>query len=205
MFKTKITLEEALEMESRGEITLISSYKDSYYHPNASTWYKNYEILRRKHSKIPAEKFISYLRIDLYTEVFVDVDDETQEWFIIHGIKNNDYKNKVKDNIEYVYILTNPGYPDLVKIGLTENNVLGRVKSINATSTVHEWVAKFALPVEKGSAFRVEQQMHKYFADTRIDSDQGNEREFFRIDPLTAFDKLREIGAVFQVGNPIVY
>jgi hypothetical protein len=39
----------------------------------------------------------------------------------------------------------------------------------------------------------------------RVTSDQGNEREFFRLDPLTAFDKLREVGALFQAGNPIVY
>ncbi len=68
-----------------------------------------------------------------------------------------------------------------------------------------EWVPKFALPVEAGTALRVEQQLHKYFSDLRVNSDQGNEREFFKLDPLTAFDRLREMGALFQVGNPIVY
>ena len=88
---------------------------------------------------------------------------------------------------------------------MTERTVESRVKSINTTSTVTEWVPKFALAVSKGSAFKIEQQMHKLFTNLRINSDQGNEREFFKLDPLTAFDKLREIGALHQVGNPIVY
>jgi hypothetical protein len=127
------------------------------------------------------------------------------EWDFVYGLENIDFQDRIKDNIEYIYVLTNPGYPDLVKIGMTKYTVEGRVRSINRTSTVHEWVPKFALPVSKGNAFRVEQQVHKHFSDKRISSDHGNEREFFQIDPLTAFDKVREIGVLFQVGNPIIY
>ena len=119
-----------------------------------------------------------------------------------------DYINildKNKDNIEYIYILVNPGYPSLVKIGMTIKDVPSRVTSINATATVEEWVPKFALPVEKGTAFYVEQAVHNFFASLRVDSDLGSSREFFTLDPLTAFDKVREIGAVFAVGNPITY
>jgi len=46
---------------------------------------------------------------------------------------------------------------------------------------------------------------HKFFASSRISSDKGGSREFFKVDPLTAFDKVREVGALFMVGNPIVY
>ena len=98
--------------------------------------------------------------------------------------RENGILDSTKDDIEYIYVLTNPGYPDLVKIGMTERTVEGRVRSVNRTSTVHEWVPKFALPVSKGNAFRVEQQVHKYFSDKRISSDHGNEREFFQIHPL---------------------
>jgi hypothetical protein len=205
MYKTKITLEEALEMESRGEITLVSSYEYDTFHPNAPSWKQNYETLRKKFRNVSAEKLLSFLRADIHVEVSNKIDDGTYEWYLIRGIRNINIKDQIKNNIEYVYILTNPGYPDLVKIGMTERTVVGRVKGINATATVHEWVLKFALPVEAGTALRVEQQLHKYFSDLRVDSDQGNEREFFKLDPLTAFDRLREMGALFQVGNPIVY
>jgi len=33
----------------------------------------------------------------------------------------------------------------------------------------------------------------------------GGSREFFEVSPLTAFDKVREIGALFMVGDPIIY
>ena len=88
---------------------------------------------------------------------------------------------------------------------MTEHTVEGRVRSINKTGTVNEWTPKFALPVSKGNALRIEQLVHKYFSDKRVTSNLGNEREFFQIDPLTAFDKVREIGAIFQIGNPIIY
>jgi hypothetical protein len=205
MYKTKIPLEEALEMESRGEITLVSSYEHDLFHPNAPVWKQNYEALRQKFRNISAEKLLNFLRVDIHVEVFNKIDDETCEWYILHGVRNTIVKDSIKNNIEYIYVLTNPGYPDLVKIGMTERTVVGRVKGINATSTVTEWIPKFALPVEAGTAFRVEQQVHKHFSDLRITSDQGNEREFFRLDSLTAFDKVREIGSIFQVGNPIIY
>ena len=129
----------------------------------------------------------------------------TFSWRYLHGIENSKIKDKSRDNIEYVYILVNNGYPDLVKIGMTVTTVSSRVTGLNASSTVDEWVAKFALPVEKGSAYKVEQAVHTFFASQRVSSDKGGSREFFTVSPLTAFDKVREIGAMFAVGDPIVY
>lgn len=205
MYKTKITLEEALEMESVGEITLFSSYDDISFHPSAPEWKNNYNRFRKLYPNINPEKFFQFLQANIHIEIPYKINDETYEWIIIRGKINKNIQKSIKDNIEYVYILINPGYPNYIKIGMTEKTVEGRVKSINATSTVYEWVPKFALPIEAGMALKIEQQIHKCFAHLRIDSDQGNEREFFRLDPLTAFDKLREIGALFQVGNPIIY
>jgi hypothetical protein len=205
MYKTKITLKEALERESMGEITLFSSYDDISFHPYAPEWKNNYIRFRKLYSNVNPEKFFQFLQAHIYVEIPHKIDDETYEWVIIRGKVNKSIQKSIKDDIEYVYILTNPGYPEYIKIGMTEKTVEGRVKGINATSTIHEWVPKFALPIEKGMALKIEHQMHKCFAHLRINSDQGNEREFFMLDPLTAFDKLREIGALFQVGNPIIY
>jgi hypothetical protein len=88
---------------------------------------------------------------------------------------------------------------------MTIHDVNRRVTSINATATVEEWVPKFALPLKKGTAFKVEQAVHTFFNPVRVSSDLGNSREFFLLDPFTAFDKVREIGAMFMVGNPITY
>ena len=205
MYRDRITLDKALTLAETGEITIVSTLDDTSYHPLANEWYSNYISLKEKARHIQSDRLFTHFPAHYTIEIPNDIDEDTIEWIYLFGIKNPDIKFRTKDNIEYIYILTNPGEPGIIKIGMTERTVEGRVKGINATSTVTEWVPKFALTVSKGNAFKIEQQMHKAFANLRIDSDQGNEREFFKLDPLIAFDKLREIGALHQVGNPIIY
>ena len=201
MHRDKLPLDEALHLESIGEITILDPSSGTVYHPQSQMWKNNYSALRSKFRYVDTSKFLTFIR----AKYLIEIPLLENEWGFVYGLENLDFQNHTKDNIEYIYVLINPGYPDLVKIGMTERTVEGRVRGINRTSTVHEWVPKFALPVSKGNAFRVEQLVHKCFSDKRISSDHGNEREFFQIDPLTAFDKVREIGVLFQVGNPIIY
>ena len=205
MYRTKIHLNQAVDLEEQGEIKIVSTIKDGTFHPKAQEWYDNYLLLREKARHIKSEKIFDYFPALYSIELSLPIDNESHEWIYLYGIENIEIKSKIKDNIEYIYILINPGEPGIIKIGMTERTVEGRVRSINATSTVTEWVPKFALPVSKGNALKIEQQMHKIYAHLRIESDQGNEREFFKLDPIIAFDKLREIGSLHQVGNPIVY
>ena len=201
MHRDKLPLDEALYLESIGEITILYPSNGAVHHPQSQMWKNNYSALRSKFRYVDTSKFLTFIR----AKYLIEIPLLENEWSFVYGLENIDFQHHTRDNIEYIYILTNPGYPDLVKIGMTERTVEGRVRGINRTSTVHEWVPKFALPVSKGNAFRVEQLVHKCFSDKRISSDHGNEREFFQIDPLTAFDKVREIGTIFQVGNPIIY
>lgn len=205
MFRDKIHLNQAIDLEDQGQIRIVSTIKDGTFHPKAQEWYNNYITLREKARHVKSEKIFDHFPAIYSIELSLPIDDESHEWIYLYGIENTEIKSRIKDNIEYIYILVNPGHPDIVKIGMTERTVEKRVKAINATSTVEEWIPKFGLAVSKGSAFNIEQQMHKYFAHHRIDSDHGNSREFFKLSPLTAFDKLREIGSLHQVGDPIVY
>jgi len=201
MYRDKLSLDEALHLESIGEITILDPSNNTSHHPQSQMWKNNYSALRSKFRHVDTSRFLTFVR----AKYLIEIPLTECEWDFVYGIENIDFQRSTKDNIEYIYVLTNPGYPDLVKIGMTERTVEGRVRGINRTATVHEWIPKFALPVSKGNAFRVEQQVHKYFSDKRISSDHDNEKEFFQINPLTAFDKVREIGALFQVGNPIIY
>lgn len=206
MYRTKIILSDAILMEETGEITILDPTSDTSYHPKASVWINNYKSIRTKYAHIDSSKLLSFIKAKYLIEVPLDETEDSISWKYIYGFENKEFnKGILQENIEYVYVLINPGYPDLVKIGMTTKLVETRVRSINKTGTVYEWVPKFALPVQKGTALKVEQSIHKAFEHLRIDSDQGNEREFFRLDPLTAFDKVREIGSFYQVGNHIVY
>jgi hypothetical protein len=210
MYKDKISMGEAMSLELLGEITIVDASPESAtpFGENGKQWKEAFIKLQSKHRHISPDKLLNFLSAKYLIEVsegIVDTDSNTYSWRYFHGIENRQIKEKSKDNIEYVYILVNPGYPSLVKIGMTIKEVHSRVTSINATATVEEWVPKFALPVEKGTAFYVEQAVHTFFAPVRVSSDLGSSREFFTLDPLTAFDKVREVGAVFAIGNPITY
>ena len=208
MYQDKITLQEALQFESDGIITIIDG-SPSTIEPlgdQGKQWKKNFTTLRSKARHISQDKLLTYFNAKYLIESFQGwQDDSTCSWRYLHGIPNAKIAELTKDNVEYVYILVNDGYPGLVKIGATITEVSTRVEGINSSGIVHEWKAKFALPLQKGAAFKVETAMHRAFADKRVKSSEGHSREFFSVDTLTALDKLREVGALFQVGNPIIY
>lgn len=204
----KINYSKALSLQEEGKITLVDvsrgqlpPLKEDY----GQLWKDNFERLLIKVPHISPEKVLDFFSARYMTEVKEYISDNEVIWRFLYGIENRQIQDKTKDNIEYVYILVNAGYSNLVKIGMTITDVPRRVTGINNAGTVHEWVPRFAIPVEKGSAIKVEKQVHKALASLRVSSDKGKSREFFNIDPLSALDKLREIGSLSMVGNPIIF
>ena len=199
-----------MSLELIGEITIVDSSPESVtpFGDSGRKWKEAFITLQSKHRHISPGKLLDFLSARYLIEVSegqVDEYTNTFSWRYFHGIENAKVKEKSIDNIEYVYVLVNPAYPSLVKIGMTIHDVHRRVKGINATATVEEWVPKFALPVRKGKAYEVEQAVHIFFAGQRVNSDHGNSREFFTLSPFAAFDKIREVGALFTVGEPVIY
>jgi hypothetical protein len=210
MFKDKISMTEAMSLELIGEITIVDSSPESVtpFGESGRKWKEAFITLQSKHRHISPGKLLDFLSARYLIEVSegqVDENTNTFSWRYFHGIENARIKEKSIDNIEYVYVLVNPAYPSLVKIGMTIHDVHRRVKGINATATVEEWVPKFALPLKKGTAMRVEKAVHKHFSSIRVSSDKGGSREFFKVTPFEAFDKIREVGALFTVGECIIY
>lgn len=205
MYQVKLDYNQALEKEALGEITVIDLSPKSIPTLN-QRWRDNLQVLQERYPNVSINRIVDFLQAKYTIEKkeLVPGESNTYSWRYFHGIENRAGNNST-EGIEYVYLLTNPGYPDLVKVGMTIHSVEGRVASINATSTVHEWIPKFALPVSKGTALKVEQSVHKALEHCRVTSDQGSTREFFRIDPIEALDKIREIGERFKSGKVIVY
>ena len=209
MYRDKISLTTARELESIGQITIVDASPESLtpIGHEGIQWKQNFKTLQEKNRHISPDKILAFYSAKYLIEIINDLDKEMGvfSWRYLSGIENSNIASKNIDNIEYVYVLVNPGYPSLVKIGMTIHDVNSRATSINATATVQEWAPKFALPLKKGTALKVEKAVHKYFSSVRVSSDRGGSREFFTLDPLTAFDKVREVGAVFAIGNPITY
>lgn len=207
----ELSLDSALQRQSLGEITLIDASPSSLEeipHNDGKLWKENFQRLCLKVRHLPVTKVIGFFKPKYkicIPNTITEDESVKYTWRYLYGVENKDLVSKTQDSIEYVYVLTNPEYPDLVKIGMTTDNVLGRVKGINNASTLSEWEPIFALPVEKGKAFDIEQAVHKHFESQRVSSNKGSKREFFTLSPFTAFDKVREIGSLFQVGEPIIF
>jgi hypothetical protein len=211
MHYVKINYDDAIDLQNQGQITIIDVSKnqlepvDNEY---GKLWKDNFDQLLIKTPHISPDKILDHYSAKYVCELVETIpygECYQYTWRYLYGIANNQIADKVSDNIEYVYILVNDAYNHLVKIGMTVTTVEARVAGLNASSTVVEWQPKFAVAVQKGTAYKIEQQMHKAFASLRIYSDKGASREFFALDSLTAFDKLREIAALHMIGNPIVY
>lgn len=205
MYQERITLDQALILEESGSITIIDASPKSLPpidHQKGPLWRENFTHLQSKARRVSTSSIPFFFGCKYRIEHTIP---GSLTWRFLHGLENRNIENKTRDNIEYIYILINEGYPNIVKIGMTTDTVERRVSSINATSTLVEWKPKFAIPVSKGFALQIEQSLHEYFKDRRVTSDLGNSREFFEVDPLTAFDKMREVGALHRIGDPIVY
>ena len=205
MLVDTITFEEALELEDQGKILIFDTGDDLDYHTKASEWQNNFLQLRTKARHVQPQNIAEHFNARYLIELKNKINDYTYEWKYLRGIENTSTDKTVEDSIEYVYALTNKGYPDLVKIGMTRNTPEHRVNQINGTGTVDLWEVKFALPVRPRCGMKVEHQVHKYFKKQRFHAKNENDREMFNIDIFTAIDKIREIGSIFQAGNPKLY
>lgn len=78
----------------------------------------------------------------------------------------------------YVYILTNPSMPGLVKIGQTSRTVDERIAELNRATGVPTDFEVFAA-IEVENPVIVETELHTLFANVR----ENDDREFFRVDP----------------------
>lgn len=80
----------------------------------------------------------------------------------------------------YVYILTNPAMPGLIKIGKTRLNPTDRANQLQTTGVPQGFQVEFACHTPDPEA--VEQAMHVAFGPRRV----NDRREFFEIEPSQA-------------------
>jgi len=205
MLTDTITFDKALELEEQGRLLIFDAGSDLNYHERAQEWQDNFLQLRTKARHVLPQNIAEHFNARYLIEKKFKINDYTFEWKYLRGIENTSSNTAVSDTIEYVYALINKGYPELVKIGMTRNTPEHRVNQINGTGTVDLWEVKFALPVRPGCGMKVEHQVHKYFQEQRLHVQHENDREMFKIDIFIAMDKIREIGSIFQAGNPIIY
>jgi hypothetical protein len=94
-----------------------------------------------------------------------------------------------KEGDEWVYILTNPAIPDMIKIGYTKLDPFIRASEISkGTGVPLGFEVEWAYRCYKGE--RIEREVHIYFSNKRV----NKQREFFRVSLDEAKNIIEEIG-----------
>lgn len=90
----------------------------------------------------------------------------------------------------FVYLLSNPSMPGMVKIGRTSRDPVRRAGELTAASGVP---TPFRLEgyVRSPDAARTEAAVHRLIGDNRVNS----RREFFRIEPSRALSVIRRVAS----------
>ena len=102
--------------------------------------------------------------------------------------KKNIYSNKGEGN-QWVYILSNPTTPGLLKIGYTTQTPDERAKQIsNATGVALPYKVEWAFKCFDGE--QLEGEIHRKLVEYRI----NNQREFFQIDLENAKKVIKLLG-----------
>jgi hypothetical protein len=94
-----------------------------------------------------------------------------------------------REGDEWVYILTNPAMPELIKIGYTKLDPFERAAQVSrGTGVPMGYEVEWAYKCYKGE--RIEREVHKHFKKQRINPT----REFFKVTLEEAKQVIEQIG-----------
>jgi len=208
MRRDRITLEEALKLESESLLTIYypsTSPIDLPSIPYIEKYTQNFIDATGKYRKVEIGKLLSYIdpEYQIEVEVLSDPEGGFYEWSYLYGKSRRvqEIHDQALEKGQYVYVLINPAY-DFVKIGKAVNPQ-SRVRQINGAGTVSEWKLYWAMPVTDD--YRVEYLVHQHFADKRLGSDQGSDREFFQVTKEEAIEAIMFIAEDYDNGEPTFY
>lgn len=126
-----------------------------------------------------------------------DIQKASEGWESVNYYSDKRSSYQIPTNVpnaQWVYILSNPSMPGMVKIGYTNNEPDVRVKEINrATGIPTDFVVEFALPCVNG--YEVEQLVHEELEDLRV----NNRKEFFKVSVEDAVYLIQEIGEDYEI------
>lgn len=92
----------------------------------------------------------------------------------------------------YVYVLVNPSFPNLVKIGKTVNDPHDRANQLDSTGVPTPFIVVFAKKFE--NCHNAEKSAHEYFKERR----SRKNREFFEINTTQAIAIIQGLGGAIE-------
>lgn len=72
-----------------------------------------------------------------------------------------DVKSKPDEGMGFIYIISNPAFPDLYKVGLTAQNIKDRLKDLNSTGVPDKYKIENLFEVPQKDLLRIESLCHQ--------------------------------------------
>lgn len=138
---------------------------------------------------VPYDEDLTNGEISFYT---LTPDPTDPPWEIVTYFtarKENVYENRGGDGDSWVYVLSNPSMPNLLKIGSTSKEPDERAKQLSrGTGVPTGFNVEYAFKCFNSEA--LERELHKHFKYARID----NQREFFQIKLESVIEGIDTLG-----------
>lgn len=100
------------------------------------------------------------------------------------------------EDATWVYVLSNPSMPGMVKIGMTDRNLGERKKELDRHSGVPTpFVIEYGFPCI--NAGRLEKEIHIYLESQGVRA--NSDREFFYLSPETAIEVVDKLGKPYKI------
>lgn len=206
MYTDNLTIERALKLEQSNKIIIFDASQDSNfsYHQRARQWKDNFTQLRTKFRNTSPNKIPELIQARYRIEInqgIINKQTNTYSWRYLYGVETSNTTKILTPLREYVYLLVNPAYPNLVKIGTTTKKPEIRLKQINSTGTVNPWELYCIIPVKPGTGFKLENTLHKQFQDRRYHVKNKNDREMFFVSPEVVLNYVKQVSSLFLSGT----
>jgi hypothetical protein len=206
MYRDNISLEEALLLEEKQQIIIYNPNTINTSLSYIKEWKNNWDLLRKKYRHIDISKLPDFANFTYLIEYkFIENGNPIiTNWVYMYGqdVESRLRLDQLNSRGQYIYILTNIAYPDMIKIGKAINPQK-RVRQINNAGIIVEWELKWALPVSDD--YKVETLIHNDLRLIRQSTYQGSDREFFSISLEEAKERILFLAKDFITGEPTNY
>lgn len=142
------------------------------------------------------ENFLGY-PIEFFTLTQNPDDPKWEDVTYYTGKRKTVFGDKFSNAYSYwIYVLSNPSMPDLLKIGFTIQNPETRAAQISAaTGVALPFKLEYAFQCHNGSI--LEREIHLYLESYRVSTN----REFFKIDLKEVISVIEKLGDKYTVNS----
>ena len=125
---------------------------------------------------------------DEYTQKTAVIGTPDLEMSITHPAEVLADATEIIEPIGYVYVISNPLFPDLVKIGFTDKTPEERIDQLDGTGLPEAYIEHYRIKTK--NARELEKRLHVHFNSFRYKKD----KEFFKLDPHEVYQVLMKWG-----------